>query len=139
MAQVVGPFPCSSPLNSRHCAQGHAGARAVKRLRITPSGTPGLSRATASALALTTASISARICLITSSSGGIRFCFITFDFLVGAGLRWWAGRKLLPGGSRLILSPPQRFLSLRLVRGNKDLQIVGKQPKALFLRVRPRA
>jgi hypothetical protein len=32
-----GPFT----RNSRYCPQGHAGARAVRRLRITPRGTPG--------------------------------------------------------------------------------------------------
>src|SRR5690348_4037494 len=73
----------SSRFSSRYCAQGHAGARAVKRLRITPVGTPRLSWATASARASTIALTSARIALIRSSRLGARAVFIDILSLIG--------------------------------------------------------
>src|SRR3954462_4672694 len=63
---------------SRYCAQGHAGARAVSRLRITPDGTPGFSLATASALASIRALMSPLTSLIRSSRVAVRV-----DLVVG--------------------------------------------------------
>jgi hypothetical protein len=68
-------------LISRYCAQGHAGARAVRRLRITFKGTPGLSLATASAFASMIVLISARIRWMRSSSIGGRVNFISFEIM----------------------------------------------------------
>src|SRR5439155_2680483 len=135
---------CPSPLNSRYCAQAHAGARAVRRLRITPSGTPGFSFATASARASMMASMSARICLIRSSSGGVSVCFMAFNFLSCAclcflPLRLMACLQLLPRGRGFILRAPQRLFALRLVACDMDLQIIGQRSEALLAIVRPRA
>src|SRR5262249_29255178 len=122
-----------SPLfSSRYCEQGQAGARAVKRLWITPAGTPGVSLATASARASMMAFTSARTASILSSrlSGRVVFMdFASFDGFRG-GIRIFP--ELLPDGRGLILGASQRFLAAHLVARDEGLPIIRQRPEMLL-------
>ena len=133
---LAGLYPVPTTAISRYCAQGQAGARAVRRLRITPLGTPGLSFVTASARASIKVSISARRPLMRSSSVGRRVAFIGFGSF-GRFRRWLQKCQLLPGDRGLVLRTPQRLFTLGFMGCDIDLQIVGQRFEALLAIVGP--